>query len=81
VPSAVWLLPAPLPPLDRPRLAGRWGRRGDRHPGGSFSALWKALHKADYAKPAIMESSRGGCSQEAGRRRLGSGWHPRELDI
>lgn len=28
---------------------------------------------ADYAKPAIMESSRGGCSQEAGRRRLGSG--------
>jgi hypothetical protein len=35
-----------------------------------LSALWKALHKADYAKPAIMESSRGGCGQEAVWTRL-----------
>jgi len=24
---------------------------------GSWSALWKALHKADYAKSSIMESN------------------------
>ena len=46
-----------------------------------LSALWKALHKADYAKPAIMESSRGGCGQEAVWTRLGSGRHPRKLNI
>jgi hypothetical protein len=63
--------------------ACRRGREGGARAGwsGFLSALWKALHKADYAKPAIMESSRGGCGQEAVRTRLGSGWHPRKLDI
>lgn len=27
-------------------------------PNGSISALWKALHKTDYAKNSIMESGR-----------------------
>ncbi len=38
---------------------------------GSKSALWKALHKADYAKYPIMESSRCALGQVVGGERIG----------
>ena len=37
----------------------------------SYSALWKALHKADYAKNPIMESSRRTGDRAVGGERIG----------
>jgi len=48
-----------LLPLNRLAPTDRSGRLAASHENvsaGSSSALWKALHKADYAKYPIMES-------------------------